>query len=216
MVVDPGMRAPGPAASTKLSVVIVNWNAVQDTAACLRSIRAWEAAGGVGRPAVWVVDNGSRPPGIEPIRREFPEVQVVQSPVNRGFGGGSNLGIEAALASGAGAILLLNNDASVDAASVAAMLETLGSDPAVGVVGPTVWHRAGASRRGDAISRATGARISAARAAGEAPGGRLRARHRRAGQAEVFERVGLLDEDYFFGGEMADLCHRARRWGSDR
>jgi GT2 family glycosyltransferase len=30
---------------------------------------------------------------------------------------------------------------------------------------------------------------------------------------QVFEAVGLLDEDYFFGGEMADLCHRARRHG---
>jgi GT2 family glycosyltransferase len=29
----------------------------------------------------------------------------------------------------------------------------------------------------------------------------------------VSERVGLLDEDYFFGGEMADLCHRARLSG---
>jgi GT2 family glycosyltransferase len=215
VVVDPGMRAPvAPAASTKLAVVIVNWNAVQDTAACLRSIRAWEVAGGVGRPTLWVVDNGSRPPGIEPIRHEFPEVHVVQSPVNRGFGGGSNLGIERALASGARAILLLNNDASVDGASVAAMLETLGSDHAVGVVGPTVWHE--------------GRCVSA--------GGRDIARHGRTHlrppepparllevdyvpgtvalvKREVFERVGLLDEDYFFGGEMADLCHRARRLG---
>ena len=30
---------------------------------------------------------------------------------------------------------------------------------------------------------------------------------------QVFERVGLLDEAYFFGGEMADLCHRARLCG---
>ena len=89
---------------------------------------------------VVVVDNGSRPPGVEPIRHEFPEVHVVQSPVNRGFGGGSNLGIEQALAGGAGAILLLNNDATVDAAGVVAMLETLESDPTIGVVGPTLWH----------------------------------------------------------------------------
>ena len=216
MVVDPGMHAPvAPAASTKLAVVILNWNAVQDTAACLRSIRAWEAAGGVGRPTVWVVDNGSRPPGIEPIRHEFPEVHVVQSPVNRGFGGGSNLGIEAALAGGAKAILLLNNDASVDGASVAAMLETLGSDPAD--------RRGRAHRlargpvrlgRGTRTSRATGARISGCPS-------RRRGSWRsitcpapsRWSSAQCSNAVGLLDEDYFFGGEMADLCHRARRLG---
>ena len=31
--------------------------------------------------------------------------------------------------------------------------------------------------------------------------------------AEVFERVGLLDEDYFISGEIADFCLRARRLG---
>ncbi len=198
----------------KLSVVILNWNTSRDTVACLRSVQAWEATGAVGRPRVWVVDNGSRPPEIEAVRQEFPAVQLIQSPVNRGFAGGSNMGIEAALASGTDAVLLLNNDASVDARSVAAMLDTLGSDPAIGVVGPTIWH--------------AGACISV--------GGRDIARHATthlrprtpltamqdvdyvSGTAalvkrEVFERVGLLDEDYFFGGEMADLCHRARRSG---
>jgi GT2 family glycosyltransferase len=32
-------------------------------------------------------------------------------------------------------------------------------------------------------------------------------------RAEVFRTVGLLDEDYFFGGELPDLCERARRHG---
>ena len=30
---------------------------------------------------------------------------------------------------------------------------------------------------------------------------------------QVFESVGVLDEEYFFSGEMADLCHRARSHG---
>lgn len=40
---------------------------------------------------------------------------VIQSATNRGFAGGSNLGIEAALSSGTDAVLLLNNDGSIDA-----------------------------------------------------------------------------------------------------
>ncbi|MCU0579385.1 MAG: hypothetical protein MUF69_07540, partial [Desulfobacterota bacterium] len=31
----------------------------------------------------------------------------------------------------------------------------------------------------------------------------------------LFSRIGLFDEDYFFGGEMADLCERARQDGSE-
>ena len=198
----------------KLSVVILNWNAAQDTATCLRSVQAWEPTGLVGRPAIWVVDNGSRPPGIEPVRREFPDVHVVQSPTNRGFGGGSNLGIEAALDSGADAVLLLNNDASVDASSVATMLATLGSDPAIGVVGPTVWHqRRCVSAGGRDIARhgVTHLRLR------EPPTAQLDVDYVPGTIAlvkrQVFEQVGLLDEDYFFGGEMADLCHRARLRG---
>ena len=56
------------AGGMQLAVVILNWNAADDTAACLRSVRAWEATALVSRPVIWVVDNGSRPPGIDPIR----------------------------------------------------------------------------------------------------------------------------------------------------
>jgi GT2 family glycosyltransferase len=198
----------------KLAVVVLNWNAAEDTASCLRSVEAWEATGVVGRPTIWVVDNGSRPPGVEPIRREFPGVRVLESATNRGFAGGNNLGIEAALGAGAGAVLLLNNDASMDAASVAALLATLGSDPAIGVVGPTIWHRGECiSAGGRDIARygATHLRLR------EPPTTLLDVDYVPGTSAlvrrEVFESVGLLDEDYFFGGEMADLCHRARLSG---
>jgi GT2 family glycosyltransferase len=198
----------------KLAVVILNWNALEDTAACLRSVQAWETAPLPVRPALWVVDNGSRPPGIEPVRREFPEVHVLASPVNRGFAGGSNLGIEAALAGGSDAVLLLNNDAAVDAASVAALLATLGSDPRIGIVGPTLWHRGrcvSAGGRDIARHRVTHLQVR------EPPVALLEVDYVSGTVAlvrrQVFEAVGLLDEAYFFGGEMADLCHRARRHG---
>jgi GT2 family glycosyltransferase len=199
---------------TRLSVVILNWNAAEDTASCLRSVQAWEATGLVGRPTIWVVDNGSRPPGIEPIRREFPGVCVIQSATNRGFAGGSNLGIEAALSSGTDAVLLLNNDASIDASCVAAMVETLASARDIGVVGPTVWHRGKCvSIGGRNIARhgATHLRLR------EPPTTILEVDYVPGTIAlvkrQVLESVGLLDEDYFFGGEMADLCHRARLCG---
>jgi len=198
----------------KLSVVILNWNAAKDTAACVRAIQAWDFPGGVGRPEVWVVDNGSGPPGIAPIRREFPEVHAIESPVNRGFAGGSNLGIRAALDGGSEAVLLLNNDAAVDAPSVAALLATLGSDPSIGVVGPTLWHREQCiSVGGRNIARHANTHLrprvppAAPLDVDYVPGTVALVRR------EVFDRVGLLDEDYFFAGEMADLCRRARAAG---
>jgi hypothetical protein len=195
-------------------VVILNWNAAEDTAACVRSVRAWENHDGLSRPAIWVVDNGSAPPGIAPIRREFPDVHLLESPVNRGFAGGSNLGIRAALDDGSDAVLLLNNDASVDASSVAALLATLESDPSIGIVGPTLWHREQCvSAGGRNIARYANTHLRprvppvAPLDVDYVPG--TVAVIRRG----VFDRVGLLDEDFFFSGEMADLCHRARARG---
>jgi GT2 family glycosyltransferase len=198
----------------KLSVVILNWNAAEETAACLRSVEAWSSTGLVDRPAIWVVDNASRPPGIAQIRREFADIRILASPMNRGFGGGNNLGIEAALGTGTEAVLLLNNDASVGAEGVATMLRTLTSDSAIGVVGPTIWHRGecvSAGGRDIARYAVTHLRPSAPPVTpvdvDYVPG--TVALFRR----EVFEQVGLFDEDFFFGGEVADLCHRARLHG---
>ena len=198
----------------KLSVVILNWNAADDTASCLRSVEAWGSAGVIGRPLVWVVDNASRPPGVEQIRREFPDARVLQSPTNRGFGGGNNLGIDAALRSGADAVLLLNNDASVDDESVARMVTTLSSASAIGIVGPTIWHG------GECVSAGGRdvARYAITHLRPRVPPDSLTDVDYVPGtvvllRRQVFERAGLFDEEYFFGGEMADLCYRARRHG---
>lgn len=190
----------------KLAVVILNWNEAEDTASCLRSVRAWNS-----NPSVWVVDNGSRPPGIDSVRRDFPDVNVIQSHVNRGFAGGCNLGIKGALKAGAEAVLLLNNDASIERSSVESMVATLESDPAIGIVGPMVRHEGShLTIGGRDIARHWITHVTlpepppALIDVDYVPGTiALVRRH-------VFESVGLLDEDYFFGGEMADLCHRAR------
>ena len=199
---------------TRLGVVVLNWNASEDTLACLRSIQAWDASRLVRPLAVWVVDNASRPPGIAPVRAAFPEAHALESPTNRGFAGGCNLGIRAALDGGSDAVLLLNNDAAVDAASVASMLATLESDPAIGVVGPTLWHRGRCvSAGGRNIARYGTTHLQRR----EPPTTLLDVDYVPGTVAlvgrPVFERVGLLDEDFFFAGEMADLCHRARARG---
>ena len=198
----------------KLAVVILNWNAAEDTAACLRVVQGWETAGLPVRPALWVVDNGSHAPGVDPVRRAFPEVHVLVSPVNRGFAGGSHLGITAALADGCDAVLLLNNDATVESSGVAAMLAALAADPSVGVVGPTLWYCGrcvSAGGRDIALHGVTHLRPP------HPPAARLEVDYVPGTVAlvrrQVFEEVGLLDEDYFFGGEMADLCRRARLRG---
>jgi GT2 family glycosyltransferase len=197
-----------------LSVVILNWNAAEDTAYCIRSVLAWEIPAPKCATTIWVVDNASHPPGIGALKSEFTDVRFLMSPVNRGFAGGCNLGIEAALDAGSDVVLLLNNDATVNGSSVSSMLETLQSDPSIGIVGPSLWD-------GDDLLSVGGrdiARFGATHVKPARPPERLLEVDYVSGTvaliaSEAVDEVGLLDEDYFFAGEMADFCLRAKRRG---
>jgi GT2 family glycosyltransferase len=195
----------------KLAVVILNWNATEDTRRCIGAVKAWRSSADLPPPTIWVVDNGSTEPGLQPLRQDDLAVRFIASSVNRGFAGGNNLGIAAALADGSDAILLLNNDATLPGDGVTSMVTTLCSDPRIGVVGPTLWEGDRLlSAGGRDIARHVVTHIRTAALPKDPTdvdhvSGTAVLIHRR-----VFERVGLLDEDYFFGGEMADLCHRAR------
>ena len=196
-----------------LAVIILNWNAVADTVRCARHVAAWKHL----RPAIWVVDNGSTDGSAEVISRQCPGVRLVRSPTNLGFAGGNNRGIVEALSEGNAPILLLNNDAFIEEKDVTRLLETLWADERIGFIGPLLF---------DAGERD---RLLAA-------GGRDPVRHHHShilkltpgepvriveyvpgtvllGRSEVFRTVGLLDEDYFFSIEIADLCVRARQHG---
>jgi len=198
----------------KLGVVILNWNASEDTRRCLLLVKGWGATTGSRPPTAWVVDNASHEPGLDSLRDEHPEVSFLMSPVNRGFAGGSNLGIVAALEAGSEAVVLLNNDATLDEESLASMVATLSSDARVGVVGPVLWDDGRVlSAGGRDIARHVDTHIRLRH-----PPDRLLEVDYVSGTAALipkrtFEAVGLLDEEYFFSGEMADLCCRARREG---
>jgi GT2 family glycosyltransferase len=196
-----------------LGVIILNWNAADDTIACLRSIQTWQDLSS----QVWVVDNGSEDGGAERIARAHPYVRLIRSRFNRGFAGGNNLALVETLEAGCEQVLLLNNDATIDVESVATLLETLRSRPDIGIIGPTVWD----SDRPQVLLSAGGtdmARNLVSHILEPPSDGELRLVAYVPGtcvliRTAVLHAVGLLDEDYFFGGELADLCERARRHG---
>jgi GT2 family glycosyltransferase len=198
----------------KLAVVVINWNAIEDTERCIASVERWTSARLGEHPTLWIVDNGSQQPGLERLTERFPAVHFLRNTVNQGYAAANNRGIRSALHSGTDAILLLNNDAVLDEASVASMLATLSSPAGIGVVGPTLWD-------GNELLAAGGrdiARYNATHLVPSHPPTELLDVDYVPGTValvsrEVFETVGLLDEDYFFSGEMADLCCRARRQG---
>lgn len=91
----------------RIAVVLVNWNGWRDTADCLRSVEA--LADEHCFPVV--VDNKSEDSSVEMLRRQFPNVELIEAQENLGFAGGCNLGVSNAVKLGADVIWLLNNDA---------------------------------------------------------------------------------------------------------
>ena len=97
--------------NVRVTAVVLSWNGREDTLACLRSLENATYP----ELSVVVVDNGSTDGGPEAVATAFPGVRLIRLGENRGFAGGVNVGVEAALESGADFVLLLNNDATVDA-----------------------------------------------------------------------------------------------------
>lgn len=196
----------------KATIVILNWNGKNDTLACLQSLR--------GYPDIIVVDNGSHDDSVQAIKKEFPDVQVLETGMNLGYAGGNNVGIELAIKQGAGAVLLLNNDTIVDPEMMNRFIESAQKDPMVGIWGGYplrfsnpehldhlggVWN----SEKGDfeliGLNEKKGFRTD--RSLDYVCGCSIFIRR------EVFEKIGLLETRFFLFWEEADFAMRAKKAG---
>ena len=92
----------------KVSIVVLQYNQSAHTLACLESLKPLGAD-------VVVVDNASEVQHLKNVEywietnKAF-SFQLLASSENLGYSGGNNLGIKKALADGADAVLILNND----------------------------------------------------------------------------------------------------------
>jgi GT2 family glycosyltransferase len=203
-----------------IAVVIVNWNGRSLLDACLGSILKQAPP----PESIFLVDNGSTDGSVEHVRAAWPSVSVLETGgANLGFAGGNNVGIRAALAAGADAILLLNNDAQL----LPGALDRLDSalqrgGPGVSAAAPKILYRstpdiiwAAGGRfdwwRGVAVDRGLNERDTGqydrAEAVQSATACCLLVR------SEAFRDVGLLDETYFMYFEDADFSARLGRMG---
>ncbi len=195
-----------------ISAIILNWNAAQDTIRCVQAIYGWSHL----KADIWVVDNASTDDSVGAIKRACPGIHLVQNATNLGFGGGNNRGLERALACSDTPVLLLNNDATIAEQDVIQLLDTLENTPRLGCVGPLLFDRAHPDRLlsagGRDISRHIQTHVTQIGSGpllpvDYVPGTAILIR------AEVLRQVGLLDETYFFSGEIADLCERMPQKG---
>jgi len=79
----------------RLAVVVVSYNTCSLTRACLSATFASLVLSPGLEATVWVVDNASTDGSAGMVAAEFPQVRLINSPVNRGFAGGNNLALQA-------------------------------------------------------------------------------------------------------------------------
>lgn len=87
---------------------------------------------------VVLVDNRSGDGSVEHIRDAYPSVDLIEAPMNGGYGTGMNLGMSRAAEWGADAILLLTHECVLAQNALAVMLRRIEENPAVGAAGPIV------------------------------------------------------------------------------
>jgi GT2 family glycosyltransferase len=120
-----------------LTIIIVNWNTKEMLKNCINSIFA--ESNGIKKKII-VVDNASSDSSVEMIRSQFPEVHLIESGGNIGFGKANNLAIQLIKSP---YVLFINPDTVVKNNSIKMMLNYLKTHKEVGCVGCKTVDRDG-------------------------------------------------------------------------
>jgi len=205
---------------TKLSIVIVNFNAGQFLLDCLESL---EKASPDLELDIWVVDNASIDGSIDEAQRKFPNINYILNSENLGFGNANNIALKRVKTE---YILLLNPDCYVSAKTLKFMLEYMKTHEEVGGATCKVEQPDGAidwaSHRGfptpwasflyfvlgnDSLYHLTNRDMGKVHEVDAISGAFFMTRK------SVLNKVGLFDEDYFLYAEDIDLCFRIKQAG---
>lgn len=196
-------------------IIILNWNGYQDTQACLKSLQDQTDQDF----CTVVVDNASTDGSYEKISSSFPHVQWIINQQNEGFAKGNNIAISYALKKGADLILLLNNDTIAEKDMVEKFKkghklhpDALISGKIINFFTPSILdHLGGHYNKNKGEFDLLGHRdieknyLKPIATLDYLCGCALLV------PKEVFEKIGLLDEDFFLYWEDADFSIRAKK-----
>ena len=114
-----------------VSIITVNYNQAEVTCALIESLNR------ITYPnlEVIVIDNASPDDDASIIKQRYPNVIVIENPINYGFAAGNNFGLMRARGK---YLLLLNNDIEVPANFMEPLVEKLEKNPQIGAVSPKI------------------------------------------------------------------------------
>ena len=112
----------------ELSVIIINYNTFQLTCNCIQSL--YDKLIDLTFEIV-LVDNASAECDATLFKQKFPNIKLIISPINTGFTGGNNLGVENAIGN---YLLLLNSDTELINNAPKICYDYIIANPKVGMV----------------------------------------------------------------------------------
>ncbi len=83
-----------------------------------------------------VVDNASNDGTVEYIKKNYPEIHLIESKENLGFGRGNNIAMRYALDHGCDYVFLLNQDAWIEPETLERLVDIAERHPEYGILGP--------------------------------------------------------------------------------
>ena len=211
-----------------LSITVVNSDGKKLTLECLESI--YKNAKGFSLEVI-LVDNYSSDGSVAAIKQQYPQVRLIESKERKGFTANQNMAIRAAKGA---YILVLNNDTIILNDALKQMLDFMKATPDAGATGCQLLNPDGSfqavSLRGEYnllafFSVKTGlsrlfpkSRIWGKVHLGYLDRNQIQKIDAFSGSAvmirkKVFEEIGLLDENIFFGPDDLDFSYRLRRAG---
>lgn len=195
-------------------IIILNYNGYQDTIECLESLRNLTYS----NYTVVVCDNDSSDGSEKEIlewasqNRKIFRFKFLQTGHNLGFAGGNNVGIRYALANGADYIWLLNNDTTVESSALTFMVRYMEDNKNIGVCGSRLlsyydhdqiaglggWYNPVFGTSGHILYKNDLTKLA------YIIGASMLFRR------DLFENIGLLQDDYFLYYEELDIAERIR------
>lgn len=116
---------------TKIFVIIVTYKGHQWYERCFTSLRNSKYP-----VQTIVIDNASNDGTVEYIRDHFPEIHLIESQENLGFGRANNIGMRYALDHGCDYVFLLNQDAWIESNTLGELLHVHKKNPEYALLSP--------------------------------------------------------------------------------